>query len=236
MTTVPESVPRAVPTTGVPTAPSATVRPAAPGASAPAPAVPPPGDPESVPSPIAVTDPPATIPAAEDPFCRDYTTIVVSTYLFGLAEAFDPDPAAARRLEVVAAPALDAALRAATAGLPPDAAAESAAFSRRWSAYAARTAAALAALGSSGDSAELTAAWLAAITGQDLGDPAVAVPLPAPLTALVDAAAGTYAPLAGSIADDARVAESAAVPTPAVDAFASVHCPDVAVLAAGDAV
>lgn len=189
-----------------------------------------------VPSLVAVTDPPATIPVAGDPFCDDYRTIVVSTYLFGLVEAFDADPLAARRLEVIAAAPLEAAARAALAELPPAAAGEAGAFARRWSGYTQRAAAALAALGPAADTAELSSAWLAVLTEQDLNEPHVVVPLPADVAAALDAVVGAYAAQVGPIADDPLVAAASAVPTEAVDDHAAAHCPDVAVLAAGDAV
>ncbi len=187
---------------------------------------------------VAITDPPATLaPAAEDDaFCRDYGALVVSTYLVGLVEAFSADPDSPRRLELIAAPAIDAALSAATAALPPAAAGEAAAFAGRWDGFAQRNAAALAALPPGIDTSELLGAWAQLIATHDVNDPNVTVALSAPTSAAIDGVLAAYAAAAGPVAGDQRVLGSATIATPAVDDHVVERCPQIAALTLGDAI
>lgn len=174
-----------------------------------------------------------------DAFCRAWSEYGGTFQALALASNFAADPAAARRAEVVASPAVVRAVAALGDRLPDELEEERAAFlddllgpfARR----AERARAELVAAGLGDDDLDLLVdVWLLTLVDAGVDDPDLVVVVPPALDERVDAAVASFSSDVPPIAADPSLVTDAAAP--ATLAYLSANCPDQATLAGNDIV
>ena len=199
-----------------------------------------PTTPTTAPATIA-TVPDEGVPGidSENAFCRAWGEFAGSFQSLVLVSSVGADPVEAARLEVVASPAVVSAARSLDDALPDAVAGERTAFidgvigpfSRR----AERASETLATAGlSSAELAELGDLWLGTLVAAGVGDPEIAVVVPAGLAGGVDAAVAEFVAAVPAIADDPSLVTAATAP--ATFGYLADNCPDQGILGGNDAI
>jgi hypothetical protein len=197
-------------------------------------------------STVASGDTIATVPErgvpgidSADPFCRAWSEFAGSYQALAFASAGGSDPAAAARLEVVAAGTVTSAAQALADGFPDPIASEREVFvddvigpfTRR----ASRAFDELLAAGLAPDEIGLLGdAWLVALVDADGDGTDIVATVPAELSARVDAAVAVFSADVPTIVDDPSLITEAQAP--ATLGYLADNCPDQGILAGNDAI
>ena len=187
------------------------------------------------------TVPESGVPGIEsgDDFCRAWSEFAGTFQALALASSFAADPDAARRAEVVAAPAVVAAVGEMDAALPGVLESERdvllsdflGPFDRR----AERSVDELVRAGLSAEQVDaLGDLWLVTLAERGTDDPDITVAVPADIDAAFDEAVAVFVAEVPSISQDPSLVTTAQVPL--TEQYLSANCPDQGTLAGNDVV
>ena len=172
-----------------------------------------------------------------DAFCRSWSEFAGSFQALGLVSAFG-DPVDALRLEVIASPAVLAAVDGLDAALPGALADERSALVESYAGPFARRAAQRAdELVRAGieDPDRLGEIWLTQLAEQGVDDPALAVTLPPDVDPkAIESATEAFGAAVPSIVQDPSLITDVAIP--ATESYLAANCPDQGVLGGNDVV
>lgn len=193
------------------------------------------GEPDSTTTIATVPDTGVPGIDSDDAFCRAWSEFAGSFQALGIASAF-AEPDAAARLEVIAAPAVVAAVADLGEHLPATLEAERTKLLDEFAGpFARRAARAEDELRAAGVERidELRGIWLAQLIESGVDDPTIAVTLPDDVDAgAVDAAAAAFAAAVPRIVEDPSLVT--VVEIPMTDEYLVANCPDQGILGGND--
>lgn len=176
---------------------------------------------------------------SDDDFCSAWSEFAGTFQALALAASFAADPDAARRAEVIAAPAVVAAVEDLDGALPEELESERdtvlsdlvGPFGRR----AQRAVDALVQAGVPPDAiAELGDLWLRTLVERGVDDPDITVDVPADVDASVSEAVTTFVAEVPPIPQDPSLVTDAEAPR--TESYLSANCPDQGTLAGNDVI